>query len=267
MIPKNIIQIQIGEDSTSEYLMHLSKKWGADYPDWNHKVYSNQEIEKIVKEYSDRAWEFYKNCPIFSFKADFARLILLHKFGGVYIDIDTRPSLDMSGYILKTDNLKWWFSFSLNQNGDIITNNDFVATEKKSPVIEKIISNALDNFFIVNNKIDGDYAYQNGFKFAELVSTKAWGHVVKETLDDLCNGDFLGSYKTEIAERDSFWVSWDGKKISITNDFETYTHIGGMFIKDFMDVNVINNPIDAIAELYRDFSIQNGEIKIYSRGL
>jgi hypothetical protein len=271
MIPKNIIQICIGEETeTHRYWLHLSKKWKLDYPDWNHKVYRDSEIEEIVKSYSDLAWEMYATCPILSFRADFARLILLYTHGGLYIDIDSRPNLDLDAYVINSDNIRWGFYLTINEQQDpweIVTNNHLAASEKHSNMVKEMIDTILDKFILLKSEKIGDAGQEAGFKFAKLVSTSAWGAMLYKKLNELHGSDFVKHHISRYGKTGLFWITWDGESIKTKKDRGFITHVGSILLKDFLDVNLPIDPMKKIGELYKDLTPHNGEIKIYSGGI
>lgn len=273
MIPKNIIQICIGEeDNNALYWLHLSKKWGIEYPDWNHKVYRDEEIEQIVKDYSELAWQMYDDCPIMSFKADFARLILLYKFGGLYIDIDSRPNLDLNTYVIHSDDMKWGFYLTINEYlkpWGVVTNNHLVAAEKNSEMIKHMIENILQEYVEMQNReVPGDAVFEAGFKFANLVSTSAWGKMLKDKLDLIHGSDYIQHHiSSGYGKVGLFWITWDGDKITTRKDRGFITHVGSVLLKDFMDVNMPLDTMQKIGKLYEGLVPHNGEIKIYTGGL
>lgn len=273
MIPKNIIQICIGDETeTHKYWLHLSKKWQIDYPEWNHKVYRDEEIENIVKDYSYLAWEMYSSCPILSFRADFARLLLLYKFGGLYIDIDSRPNLDLDTYVIHSDQMQWGFYLTINEwvsPWALITNNHLAAAEKESPLIKNMIDEILNKFILLQQEAPSDNkAYEAGFKFAKLVSTNAWGEMLRKELDRIHGSDYIRHHiESGYGKVGLFWISWDGEKITTRKDRGFITHVGSILIKDLLDVNIPADSMQKLADLYEGLIPHNGEIKIYSGGL
>lgn len=274
MIPKNIIQICIGpEDNNTKYWLHLSKKWEIEYPHWNHHVYRDEEVEAIVKEYSDLAWQMYDACPIYSFRADLARLIILYKVGGLYIDIDSRPNLDLDTYVVSSDKMRWGFYITINEwdePREIVTNNHLAAAEKESEMIKSMIDNILLGFKNLELRDQSLFnnAEQAGFKFAELVSTTAWGRMIHKKLDSFYDGDYLAHHLGKgYGKVGLFWISWDGEQVSIRKDRGFITHVGSILIKDFLDVNLPEEPMQRIATLYEGLIPHNGEIKIYAGGI
>lgn len=277
MIPKNIIQLYLGADTEdSKYLDHLHKGWEISYPDWNHIFLKNDEVSSIVKQYSTDAWDFYKSIEILSYRADFARLILLYEFGGVYIDLDTRPNLPLDQYVIVNKKMSWGMCLTMDQLSGVqedeeyrgvYTMNHLAAAEKKSEFIKKIIEKILENYKTIVAK-NNNQKRISAFSVAKLVSTVAWGTMLLDKLDELTGGDYIGHHLgLGYGNLGTFWISWDGEKV-ITRKYRSFvTHIGSIMLKDFVDTNPSDDPLNLLSALYRDISLHNGEIKIYSRGL
>jgi hypothetical protein len=277
MIPKNIIQLYLGADTEdSKYLDHLQKGWQEAYPEWNHIYLKNDEVTKCIKEYSEAALDFYNNIGILSYRADFARLVLLHKFGGVYLDLDTRPNLPLEQYAIVNDNVLWGMLMTVDamagipdgqEHRGVSTSNCLAVAETGSSFIKEMIDHIISEWLKIKNS-GKHVASVNEFWAAKLVSTVAWGTMLLNKLDDLCDGDYLGRHrKLGYGNFGTFWISWDGDKVITRKYRNTVTHIGSILLKDFMDTNPSDDPIKLLSNLYSDINLHNGEIKIYSRGL
>ena len=58
------------------------------FPESEHKLYNNQEIEEFIeKHYDKELLDVYKDIKPFAYKADLARLCILSIVGGWYVDI------------------------------------------------------------------------------------------------------------------------------------------------------------------------------------
>lgn len=58
------------------------------FPESEHKLYNNQEIEKFIEKHYDQGLlDVYKGIKPFAYKADLARLCILSVVGGWYVDI------------------------------------------------------------------------------------------------------------------------------------------------------------------------------------
>jgi len=115
-----------------------ASKWKDLNPDYNIVIYDNTMCEDfLLKEYS----ELYKNIFLFikdgPIKADFWRLCVLYKYGGIYSDIDNVPLVPLKEIIednidLVTCSSYWVESgFSFNPN--------FIVAKKNNPILKKCI--------------------------------------------------------------------------------------------------------------------------------
>jgi hypothetical protein len=65
------------------------QSWKSINPDWKYRLWMDQELEEFfAKDYPDLL-ELYLSFPTNVQRADLARYVLLHRFGGVYADMDT----------------------------------------------------------------------------------------------------------------------------------------------------------------------------------
>lgn len=270
MIPKNLIQLVIGEETnTHKYWLHLSKGWAKAYPHWNHKVYRDDDVEKAVRGYSKELWEMYKSCHIMTYKTDIARLALLYSHGGLYVDSDSRPGLDLDTYVIHSDDIKWGMIISLQTIGgapELTANTYIAAAEKNSEMIKYMLDSMIEDF---NKLSPAESKKDRAWRFPSIVSTNAWGKLIKNKLNKMYDGDYISYHSTEkqYGVLGNFWITWNGDEIKIRKDRGFLIHIGSLLIKDFLDVTPETDSMKKIAELYSNTPPHDGEIKIYSRGL
>lgn len=66
--------------------------------DMKYILWNNKMIEEIIKE--DRIMvEIYGKCKYMIQKIDFAKYVILYKYGGIYIDCDVEPLKPLSGFL------------------------------------------------------------------------------------------------------------------------------------------------------------------------
>jgi len=99
MIPKLIHQIWIqGEE-------HLKKNYPKKFqqtqsfqkymPDYQHKIWSENEIIELIKNKNSHLLNIYLDCPNYAAKSDIGRFIILFTYGGLYADIDYEVFTDI----------------------------------------------------------------------------------------------------------------------------------------------------------------------------
>jgi hypothetical protein len=57
---------------------------GFEFRFWNDK----EDIDGLVKNHFSQHWDLYQSLPAHIMRIDFARLCMLHKYGGIYADMD-----------------------------------------------------------------------------------------------------------------------------------------------------------------------------------
>lgn len=95
MIPKIIHQMW--RDHNLPVASALPESWRKHNPDWEYRFWTNDETAEFVHaEYPD-LWDLFQASALPVQKADIARYLIMHRFGGVYADIDTEcfGSLDI----------------------------------------------------------------------------------------------------------------------------------------------------------------------------
>lgn len=92
-IPKIIHHIWIGGDVP----LHLAQNciaWADLHPDWDFKLWTETEIDEIGlqnRALYDQAEKIVPRDALEQFRADIVRYEVLALFGGMYVDVDTRP--------------------------------------------------------------------------------------------------------------------------------------------------------------------------------
>ena len=100
-IPKIIHQIWVGKTGTSvqpperygPYTDSLRKM----NPDFKYRMWLDDDINSLIQKDYAEFWKIYNQLPYPIMKADMARWIVLHKYGGVYSDLDFIGLKPLSG--------------------------------------------------------------------------------------------------------------------------------------------------------------------------
>ena len=67
----------------------LPESWKKHNPDWEYRFWTDADLAHFVEDNYPDMWPLYQAAPKPVQKADIARYLILHKFGGLYADIDT----------------------------------------------------------------------------------------------------------------------------------------------------------------------------------
>jgi mannosyltransferase OCH1-like enzyme len=128
----------------------MSKKWKDLNPEYKIELYDNKMCENFLLDnygqlYKD-IFNYLKDGPI---KADFWRICILYKYGGVYSDIDNVPLIPLADFI--------------DNNVDFVTcssyvhlyfNPNFIVSTKNNVILKDVIDWYINNY---NNRKKYDY--------------------------------------------------------------------------------------------------------------
>jgi mannosyltransferase OCH1-like enzyme len=62
--------------------------WPQAHPDWEHRLWTDDDNETLVRQHYPQFYDFYVQLFPPIKKADFCRFLYLHRYGGVYVDLD-----------------------------------------------------------------------------------------------------------------------------------------------------------------------------------
>ena len=69
--------------------------WGRTHPDALHVLWTDEDNERLVREHYPEWAALYAALPMSIMRADLVRLLYLHRFGGVYVDMDFEARSDL----------------------------------------------------------------------------------------------------------------------------------------------------------------------------
>lgn len=137
-IPK-VIYLSYKTKDIPDYII---PKWKEIYPDYEIKLYDNNDcIDFLKTEYGQEyanIFDFIKDGPI---KADFWRVCILYKYGGIYSDIDIEPLVNIEK-IMQPDTT---FITCLSAMGKNV-NPHFIVCEPKHKVLKMCIDKYLEMY-------------------------------------------------------------------------------------------------------------------------
>jgi len=150
-----------GEDHSGmpELNRNCIKRWRELNPDWKVNILSNETIVDYVPEY----FEIIKNSPNRRLPAcsDLVRVLLLSKYGGVWVDASVYPMIPLSDFYDKIVNDTGFFTYRFlprrlsREMGDRETVSWFICADKPNQyIIERWKCNYIDEF---NSRKDWPY--------------------------------------------------------------------------------------------------------------
>lgn len=145
------------------YLNYLFNRFIS--PTYEHRFVSTEERAEFIKaNYPQDIFEAYSKLQIGAAQADFWRVLVLNKIGGIYLDIDATLVCSLDKLIKKDDTTVF-----LNLKGDRICNS-FIAATPNNPNLEKVINEIKKN--IEENTIEGLFNLTGPGVFRKLFNVK-----------------------------------------------------------------------------------------------
>lgn len=159
MIPKNIFQswYTINLDPAIQSKIDTFKSLN---PNYNHKIYTDEEIDSFVNEnYKGEIADCYNRLNIIVAKVDFWRYLVLYKYGGIYIDMDSCINISLDTFIKEEDE-----AIITSEDNKILYVQWALIFNKNHPILEKtiemIVQNIKDNKYPNDiHKMTGPYIY------------------------------------------------------------------------------------------------------------
>lgn len=143
-IPKKLHQIWIGDKNPPEHCIAFSKQMKEMHPDWEYKLWTNEEVFKIYKDdpFLSKWMNNVDDKGIYqlAFFADRIRLLILRDFGGVYVDMDARPIKSFNNVLINVPVNSEFFAGVRMPDGD---NNPL-------PIIDVTVLGSIPNSRVIN---------------------------------------------------------------------------------------------------------------------
>jgi mannosyltransferase OCH1-like enzyme len=77
-------------DTVPEAFAGYVESWRANHPSWEYRLWNDKDNRKLVEAHYDWFLEQYDSYPLPIQRADAARYMILHQYGGLYVDLDFR---------------------------------------------------------------------------------------------------------------------------------------------------------------------------------
>ncbi len=116
----------------------LPESWKALNPDWDYRFWTDDDLANIVEQHYPDIWPIFQATTNPVQKADIARYLMLHRYGGIYADIDTEcvGTLDVLAHetrvVLSQEPTEHWGHAEV-RNMDMVVFNGVMASPKGHP--------------------------------------------------------------------------------------------------------------------------------------
>jgi mannosyltransferase OCH1-like enzyme len=105
------------------------------------RFWNEEEVETLIEEHYPEFFETYHEFPHKIQKVDFAKYIILHKFGGIYLDMDVKPLQSLED-LFKRD----FFFVRWNSDKNNKPYNAVMGTSMFSPLFYEILLHSCESF-------------------------------------------------------------------------------------------------------------------------
>lgn len=131
MIPKIIHQIWIGDSEIPQFCLDYSKELQEKYSEYEFKIWKNKDLKEFP---SCNFLEICKKNKYWDFCTDWYRTLILHKYGGIYLDFDIK-------YINKLPDTILNYNIILPiENFRMCVSNYIIGSSKNNRFTSKLIS-------------------------------------------------------------------------------------------------------------------------------
>ena len=138
-IPKIIHQIffYISDDTIPKHLKNAQRSWHLFNPDFQYILWNSSMVDHLIQQHYPSQWTLYNSYSRWVQRADFARYVILHHYGGIYVDIDIECISSMR-QVNKTfpSNAE----FVMYETRPYGVSNDFLMSKPKHPFIASVIN-------------------------------------------------------------------------------------------------------------------------------
>lgn len=113
---------------------HFQRAWSNHHPDWNHCLWTFEHGEEIITDHYPQLLPTWRTLPKVVQKADLLRYVVLHRYGGVYADMDTEPLKPFDSLIEGAD-----FVGGYEASGHASICNAIIAATPQHPITTAIL--------------------------------------------------------------------------------------------------------------------------------
>lgn len=139
MIPKTIHYCWFGGKPLPKSVKDNIKTWKKQCPNYKIIQWDESNYDISANDYTRQAYERGK----YAFVTDYARLEIVHEYGGIYLDTDVELIKPLDAF------LKYDAFFAMEEAGRVATGLGF-GSVKNSDIVDRLKAQYYDQSFIVN---------------------------------------------------------------------------------------------------------------------
>lgn len=253
--------------------------WQSQFAGFKHKLWNDQDIDDFVRNDYPEYWEMYQSFPVHIMKIDFVRFCFMHKYGGIYADMDMfcyrnfYSELGQNIYVLE------------NPMGNDLLENSMMVSEPNHPFWVECMNLCATRFDEIKSKDEGYLKATKDFSCSEkarlvrpyfvfyitgtnLISTAV--RITKEpiySLPGILYNNHDMSYHPEYRTKHVHTGLWGEENIKLQDDhskFKTipvdefdfyFDYTGGKFLKEnVLDIDKNDNYGQITGELDYEYT-------------
>lgn len=217
MIPKIIHQTApIDKKKWHPVWSVCQDSWKRHFPENEYKyiLWNDEDLDNLVKQDYPEYWDFYENLPLHIIKIDFARFLILQKFGGIYVD------MDMYCYENFYNNLNKNFCIIGSSLENEIVQNSLMISNPQNNFCVFCIKKIIQNFVMCSSEI-------KNVNSSNIFTTNI-SEIISNYVKTTSGPDIISIIYEEYLEKDSIQILSD-KKYNPDIPKNTTTHIEQWF--------------------------------------
>lgn len=163
-IPKIIHQTWKDENLPKAFKL-LSETWRKMLPDWEYRLWTDEMNREFVRTHYPNFLEKYDAYPKNIQRADAIRYLLLHAYGGLYVDLDFECLEPEFITLLEDADFvagKEPYAHALRNNRDFIVCNALMASVPQNPFLDYVINRMMVHTHGWNVRHPGDILDSTG---------------------------------------------------------------------------------------------------------
>jgi mannosyltransferase OCH1-like enzyme len=228
---QNIPKVIYLSYKTKDIPYYIIPKWNDIYPDYEVKLYDNNDcINFLKKEYTEEYVNIFNHIKDGPIKADFWRVCILYKYGGIYSDIDIEPLVNIEK-IMQSDTTFITCLSAINNK----MNPHFIVCEPEHKVLKMCINKYLEMY-----RDKKKYTY--------------WGwsivHIMQDVLYEVFNKNIIknGIYYDKDNNKYQFLkevLTWPKSIFDLNGIWMRLNNTGRELYCKYNNIKILNNKYDS----------------------
>ncbi len=101
-IPK-VVHFTWKTKTLTRFAQRIWREWEKTHPDWELRLWDDADIRALVEQDYPQHLATFDSYPSGIYRADAFRFFVLHRFGGVYADLDVLPTRSINALVEQTE--------------------------------------------------------------------------------------------------------------------------------------------------------------------